>query len=77
MPITFDAPMLAPAVYILLPMNARAVLPPQPAAQFGSELFPQVDQLMYSRITPLVGLICVIGELCGVLVGVTPPHCAP
>ena len=37
----------------------------------------QVDQLMYSRITPLVGLTCVIGEAFGVLVGVTPPHCAP
>ena len=37
----------------------------------------QVDQLMYSRITPLVGLTCVIGEAFGVLVGVTPSHCAP
>ena len=57
MPITFDPPMLAPAVYILSPMNARAVLPPQPAAQFGSEPFAQVGQLMYSRIAPLIGLI--------------------
>ena len=71
-PITLDSPMLAPAVIMRSPRNASAVLPPQPAAQFGSDPFIHVDQFRYSRMAPEVGLICAIGEGLGVLLGITP-----
>ena len=66
--------MPAPAVYKALPRNPSAVFPPQPAAQVERLPCAHTAQLMYSRIAPVVGSICVIGDAFGVLVGVTPPH---
>ena len=64
--------MFAPAVIMRSPRNASAVLPPQPAAQFGSDPFIHVDQFRYSRMAPEAGLICAIGEALGALLGITP-----